>query len=138
MALVGGGSAQAEVGAGADATSQAIAADAQFLEYAPPPLHPGVVCLVDSGVDPNPDTNAAVIGAEARDPNWGTGDGLAQTQPRVDGHPAGHGTQMAMLMAAPQNGWGMVGIAPTSVRVYSIRVVPPGQGSIPFANYSYA
>jgi hypothetical protein len=32
----------------------------------------------------------------------------------------------------------MVGIAPTSVRVYSIRVVPPGQGSIPFANYSYA
>ena len=43
-----------------------------------------------------------------------------------------------MLMAAPQNGWGMVGIAPTSVRVYSIRVVPPGETGFPFSGYSYA
>ncbi len=131
-------SANGEVGAAPYPTSQAIAADAQFLEYAPPPAKPGVVCLVDSGVDPNPDTNGAVIGAEARDPSWGTGDGLAQVQPPVDGHPVGHGTEMAMVMAAPQNGWGMVGIAPTAVRVYSIRVVPPGQEGFPFLAYSYA
>jgi hypothetical protein len=130
--------AGAEVGAGPYPTSQAVAADAQFLEYAPPPADPGVVCLVDSGVDPNPDTNAALVGSEAEGASWGAGDGLAQTQPLVEGHPAGHGTEMAMLMAAPQNGWGMVGLAPTSVRVYSIRVVPPGETGFPFSAYSYA
>ncbi len=129
--------AGAEVGAGPYPTSQAVAADAQFLEYAPPPAQPGVVCLVDSGVDPNPDTTAALVGAEAEGANWGTGDGLAQTLPLVEGHPAGHGTEMAMLMAAPENGWGMVGIAPTSVRVYSIRVVPPGETGFPFSAYSF-
>ncbi len=137
-AAIGPACAGAEVGAGPYPTSQAVAADAQFLEYAPPPAHPGVVCLVDSGVDPNPDTNAAVVGAEARDPTWGTGDGLALTQPPIEGHPDGHGTEMAMLMAAPQNGWGMVGIAPTAVRVYSVRVVPAGETAFPFANYTYA
>jgi hypothetical protein len=45
---------------------------------------------------------------------------------------------MAMIMAAPQNGWGMVGIAPTAVRVYSIRVVPPGQTTVPFSAYIFA
>ncbi|MCA1696795.1 MAG: S8/S53 family peptidase [Actinobacteria bacterium] len=45
---------------------------------------------------------------------------------------------MAMLMAAPQNGWGMVGIAPTAVRVYSIRVLPPGGTTFTLASYSYA
>jgi hypothetical protein len=137
--LVTGGSVEvagAEVGAGAYPTSQAIAADAQFLEYAPRPDRPGVVCLVDSGVDTNPDTQGVVVGAEARDPIWGTGDGL--TLPLVDGHPAGHGTRMAMLMAAPQNGWGLVGIAPSAVRVYSIRVVSPGVTGFPFGSYSYA
>jgi hypothetical protein len=129
--------AGAEVGAGPYPTSQAVAADAQFLEYAPPPAQPGVVCLVDSGVDPNPDTTVALVGAEAEGTNWGAGDGLAQTLPLVEGHPAGHGTEMAMLMAAPLNGWGMVGIAPTSVRVYSIRVVPPGETGFPFSAYSY-
>jgi hypothetical protein len=139
--LVTGGSVEvagAEVGAGAYPTSQAIAADAQFLEYAPRPDRPGVVCLVDSGVDPNPDTQGVVVGAEATVPEWGASDGLAQTLPRVDGHPNGHGTEMAMLMAAPQNGWGMVGLAPTAVHAYSIRVVPPGQGSFPFSAYAYA
>jgi hypothetical protein len=43
-----------------------------------------------------------------------------------------------MIMAAPQNGWGMVGIAPTAVRVYSIRVVPPGQTTFPFTSYAFA
>ncbi|MCA1693717.1 MAG: S8 family serine peptidase, partial [Actinobacteria bacterium] len=50
----------------------------------------------------------------------------------------GHGTEMAMLMAAPQNGWGMVGIAPTAVRVYSVRVVPPGGTTFGLPSYSYA
>ncbi len=130
--------AGAEVGAGPYPTSQAVAADAQFLEYAPPPPEPGVVCLVDSGVDPNPDTTGALAGSEALDPSWGTGDALAATQHLVEGHPNGHGTEMAMIMAAPENGWGMVGIAPTSVRVYSIRVVPPGQTTFPLPAYSSA
>ena len=81
VGAAGATTAGAEVGAGAYPTSQAIAADAQFLEYAPPPAHPGVVCLVDSGVDPNPDTTAALVGAEAEVPAWGAGDALAQTQP---------------------------------------------------------
>jgi hypothetical protein len=93
---------------------------------------------VDSGVDTNPDTQGVVVGAEATVPEWGASDGLAQTLPRVDGHPNGHGTEMAMLMAAPQNGWGMVGLAPSAVHVYSIRVVPPGQNTFPFAAYTHA
>jgi hypothetical protein len=130
--------ASAEVGAGPYPTSQAVAADALFLAYAPPPPQPGIVCLVDSGVDPNPDTNAAVVGSEAVVPAWGTGDGMAQVQPPVEGHPAGHGTEMAMLMAAPQNGWGMVGLAPSAVRVYSIRAIPTGKTTFPFSAYSFA
>jgi hypothetical protein len=43
---------------------------------------------------------------------------------------------MAMLMAAPANGWGMVGIAPNAVRVYSLRAAPAGESSFPFGDYS--
>jgi subtilisin family serine protease len=90
--------------------------------------------MIDSGVDPNPDTQAAVIGAGTLDPSAGTGD--ADSSIRVDGHPLDHGTEMAMLMAAPANGWGMVGIAPNAVRVYSLRAAPAGETSFPFADYS--
>jgi hypothetical protein len=48
-------SALAEVGVPAG-TAQQAAADALFLQYAPAPPNPGIVCLVDSGVDPTPDT----------------------------------------------------------------------------------
>ncbi len=62
--VVACGSANAEVGAPTP-TVQAVAADATWLAYTPPPEHPGIVCMVDSGVDPNPDTEAAVIGGQA-------------------------------------------------------------------------
>src|SRR5262249_35854575 len=120
--------ANAEVGAPTP-TVQAIAADATWLAYTPPPAHPGIVCMVDSGVDSNPDTEAAVIGGQALAPETETNDEIAKLEPRAQpgNHPDGHGTLMAMMMAAPINGWGMVGIAPTSVRVYNMKALPKGQ-----------
>ena len=131
--------ASAEVGAPA-ATVQAIAADAQFLEYAPPPASPGVVCLIDSGVDPNPDTTPILAGSYALQPGTDTADELSKLNPRIDpgGHPDGHGTYMAMIMAAPVNGWGMVGIAPTSVRVYNVKALPAGHDTFSFSEYANA
>ena len=131
--------ASAEVGAPA-ATVQAIAADAQFLEYAPPPASPGVVCLIDSGVDPNPDTTPILAGSYALQPGTDTADELSKLNPRIDpgGHPDGHGTYMAMVMAAPVNGWGLVGIAPTSVRVYNVKAMAAGEPTFSFGRYGYA
>jgi hypothetical protein len=117
---------------------QQAAADALFLQYAPPPPHPGIVCMVDSGVDPNPDTTPAVVGSYSLQQGGDTADELAKLNPPIDGHPNGHGTYMAMVMAAPQNGWGMVGIAPTSVRVYNVKALPSGQGTFPFSYYDDA
>jgi len=110
--------ASAEVGASSP-TVGAAGADAAWLAYAPAPATPGVVCMVDSGVDPNPDTESAVIGGQALSPNTDTLDEVARLAPPVQpgNHPDGHGTLMAMIIAAPRNGWGMVGIAPTSTRV---------------------
>ncbi len=84
--------------------------------------------MIDSGVDPNPDTETAVIGSQALWPDTDTLDEVAALAPAVQpgGHPDGHGTLMAMIMAAPQNGWGMVGLAPTSVRVYNLKALPAG------------
>jgi hypothetical protein len=129
--------ATAEVGAPA-ATVQAIAADAQFLEYAPPPAAPGVVCLIDSGVDPNPDTTPILAGSYALQPGADTDDELSKLDPPVEpgDHPNGHGTYMAMIMAAPVNGWGMVGIAPTSVRVFNLKALAGGQSTFSFAAYA--
>jgi hypothetical protein len=137
--VVACGSANAEVGAPTP-TVQAIAADATWLAYTPPPEHPGIVCMVDSGVDPNPDTEAAVIGGQAIAPETDTLDEIAQLEPHVQpgNHPDGHGTLMAMMMAAPINGWGMVGIAPTSVRVYNMKAMPKGETTFPFSYYAIA
>jgi Subtilase family len=131
--------AAGEVGAPA-ATVQAIAADAQFLEYAPPPAAPGVVCLIDSGVDPNPDTTPILAGSYAMEPGTDTDDELSKLNPPIEpgNHPDGHGTYMAMIMAAPVNGWGMVGIAPTSVRVYNVKALGAGQTTFTFTEYANA
>ncbi|HWH12964.1 MAG TPA: hypothetical protein VG165_17720, partial [Solirubrobacteraceae bacterium] len=85
--------AQAEVGA-PGATVQAIAADAQFLEYAPAPAAPGVVCLIDSGVDANPDTTPILAGSYAMQPGTDTSDELSKLNPPLEpgNHPDGHGT----------------------------------------------
>jgi Subtilase family len=93
-------------------TAQAKAMHAEFLTQAPTPPTPGVTCVVDTGVNRNPDTDAAVIDRQTVYP----GDGS-------DGDPdAHHGTYLAMNIAAPANGWGMIGIAPQT-RVLSIRAI---------------
>jgi hypothetical protein len=130
--------ASAEVGVPAGTVQQA-AANALFLQYAPPPPIPGIVCLVDSGVDPNPDTTPILAGSHALDPNTNTEDELAALNPPLPGgHPDAHGTYMAMIAAAPANGWGMVGLAPTSVRVYNLKVLTAGQTTFNFGEYALA
>jgi hypothetical protein len=66
--------------------------------------------MIDSGVEINPDTQTEIIAREALD----------RSEPG-DVSPIKHGTLMAMEAAAPANGWGMVGAAPTAVRIVSIR-----------------
>jgi hypothetical protein len=130
--------ASAEVGVPAGTVQQA-AANALFLQYAPAPPTPGVICLVDSGVDPNPDTSPILAGSYALSPNTNTEDELAALNPPLPGgHPDGHGTYMAMLAAAPANGWGMVGLAPTSVRVYNLKALAAGQTTFGFSEYAVA
>ena len=115
-------------------TVQQAAANALFLQYAPAPPTTGVVCLVDSGVDPNPDTTPILAGSYALSPNTNTEDELAALDPPLPGgHPDGHGTYMAMIAAAPANGWGMVGFAPTSVRVYNLKALAAGQTTFAFS-----
>jgi hypothetical protein len=136
MALCG--TALAEVGVPAG-TVQAAAANALFEEYAPAPSTPGIVCLVDSGVDANPDTTPILAGSYALSPGTNTEDELAALDPPLPGgHPDGHGTYMAMIAAAPVNGWGMVGVAPTSVRVYNVKALAAGQTTFSFAEYAVA
>ncbi len=94
-------------------TTEAVADHGVFLDYDPSPVEPAGICLVDTGVNSNPDTSGIVIYSEALD--GGTPSDL---------DPELHGTLMAMLMAAPVNGWGTVGVAPNAVRVVSIRVTP--------------
>lgn len=130
--------ASGEVGLPAGTVEQA-AAGALFEEYAPPPPTPGVLCLVDSGVDQNPDTSPILAGNYALSPDTDTGDELAALNPPLPGgHPDGHGTYMAMLAAAPVNSWGMVGIAPTSVRVYNLKALAVGHTTFDFSEYATA
>src|SRR5437763_9616949 len=96
-------------------TSQAVAADAVDIGWLEPPAQRAAVCLVDSGVDMNPDT-ANVIARLAVD----GGDGGDVSSEK-------HGTLMAMIASAPYDGFGMVGAAP-SVNVVSVRAMSPGGG----------
>lgn len=131
-------SASAEVGVPAG-TTQAVADDALFLQYAPAPATPGTICLLDSGVNASPDTTPTLAGSYALSANTGSEDELAALNPTLaGGHPDGHGTYMAMIAAAPANGWGMVGIAPSSVRVYNLKALAAGQTSFGFAEYAAA
>jgi hypothetical protein len=130
--------ALAELGVPAG-TVEAAADDALFLQYAPAPATPGIVCLLDSGVNPSPDTTPILAGSYALSPDTNTEDEVAALSPRLSGeHPDGHGTYMAMIAAAPANGWGMVGIAPTSVRIYNLKALAAGQTTFGFAEYAAA
>jgi len=131
-------SASAEVGEPAG-TVEAAAVNMLFDEYAPPPPTPGIICLVDSGVDANPDTTPILVGSHALSPNTNTNDELAALDPPLPGgHPDGHGTYMAMIAAAPANGWGMVGFAPTSVRIFNLKALAAGQTTFAFSEYASA
>src|SRR3954447_4433592 len=103
----------------------AIIAHAEFLPYMdPPPGDPATVCLVDTGVDLNPDTQPTVVEREALD-GGDPGDVWDKK----------HGTEMAMAMGAPINGWGTVGAWPL-VRIVSVRAMAPGATSFPFSSYA--
>lgn len=99
-------------------TTEAVADQGVFLDYDPAPAQPVGVCLVDTGVNLNPDTSGIISYREAL--GGGNPDDL---------DPELHGTLMAMLMAAPQTGWGTVGVAPNAVRVISIRVTSESEPS---------
>jgi hypothetical protein len=117
------------LGARADAetaiTTQAVADDGAFLPYAPPPAQPAGLCLVDTGVNLNPDTEGEVVERTAIDAGSGN-----------DVSPETHGTLMAMMAAAPANGWGIVGTAPAAIRIVSVRILEPGHDTFPFSSYA--
>ncbi len=108
-------------------TAQAIADDGTFLPYAPPPAQPSGLCLVDTGVNLNPDTESVVVDRTAID--GGTGS---------DNSPTTHGTVLAMMAGAPTNNWGMVGTAPRSIQIVSVRILEPEQTTFPFSSYAGA
>jgi len=43
---------------------------------------------------------------------------------------------LAMMAAAPANGWGMLGTAPQAIRIVSVRILEPGQTTFPFSSYA--
>jgi Subtilase family len=119
------GAAPAIIHAETPITTQAVADDGAFLPYAPPPAQLGGLCLVDTGVDVNPDTEGVVVDRTAID--GGSGEDVSPTL---------HGTVMAMMAAAPANGWGMVGTAPRSIQIVSVGILEPGQTTFPFSSYA--
>jgi hypothetical protein len=106
-------------------TAQALADKGAFLPYTPVPAQRAGLCLVDTGVNLNPDIEGIVVDRTAID--GGTGNDVSPTL---------HGTIMAMLAGAPANGWGMVGTAPRSIQIVSVRILQPGQTSFPFSSYA--
>lgn len=118
IAGVAGGTAHAET----TVTAQAAMANAEFLADVPPQPSASAICLVDTGVDGTPDTAAV----QTRISLWDdTVDDMSPTK---------HGTHLATMMAAPANGWGMVGIWP-GARVVSIRASVLGADAFTVASY---
>jgi len=118
--LVGAGPALGE----ASPPAQAVADDGVFLPYAAAPARPVGVCIVDSGVDVNRDTQGQIAFREAID-GGDPGDVAANK----------HGTRMAMMAAGAVNGWGMIGTAPGAVRIVSVRIVSPGSDVVSYADF---
>src|SRR3984957_10512418 len=106
-------------------TAQAVADNGAFLPYAPPPAQLAGLCLVDTGVNLNPDTEGVVVERTALD--GGSGEDVSSTL---------HGTVLAMMAGAPANGWGMVGTAPRAIQIVSVRILEPGQTTFPFSAYA--
>jgi hypothetical protein len=106
-------------------TTQAVADNGAFLPYAPPPAQLAGLCLVDTGVNLNPDTEGVVVERMALD--GGSGEDVSSTT---------HGTVLAMMAGAPANGWGMVGTAPRAVQIVSVGIVEHGHTTFPFTAYA--
>jgi hypothetical protein len=109
-------------------TAQAQEANAAFLAYAPAPVGgAGALCLVDTGVNVNPDTQQELVSASAVDGGSGN-----------DVDPDGHGTTMAMIAGAA--GAGMIGAWP-QIKIVSVRATDtptPGQEpTFQFDDYTY-
>lgn len=97
------------------------------LSFATAPARPAGLCIIDSGLTLNPDLAPVVVDREALD-GGDPGD--------VD--PGLHGTRMAMEAAAvPGNDWGMVGAAPSAVRIVSIRATST-EDALSFNDYKQA
>jgi hypothetical protein len=94
-------------------TSQAAAANATDSTWIPAPAQRAAVCIVDTGNDLNPDTSNVVARLSV------------DSEPGTDRSPDHHGTLMSMIAAAPYNGFGMVGAAP-SINVVSVRASRDG------------
>jgi subtilisin len=95
-------------------TSQAAAANAIDSTWIPAPPKPAALCIVDTGNDLNPDTSNVIarFSVDGGDPG--------------DLSPDHHGTLMSMIAAAPYNGFGMVGAAP-SINIVSVRASRDGR-----------
>jgi hypothetical protein len=106
-------------------TAQAVADNGAFLPYAPAPAQLAGLCLVDTGVNLNPDTEGVVVERMALD--GGSGDDVSSTM---------HGTVLAMMAGAPANGWGMVGTAPRAIQIVSVGIVEHGHTTFPFNAYA--
>src|SRR5271163_1258305 len=115
----------ATAGAETAITAQAVADNGAFLPYAPAPAQLAGLCLVDTGVNLNPDTAGLVVERTALD--GGSGEDVSPTL---------HGTVLAMMAGAPANGWGMVGTAPRAIQIISVGIVEPGQTTFPFSAYA--
>ncbi len=115
----------ATAGAETAITAQAVADNGGFLPYAPAPAQLAGLCLVDTGVNLNPDTEGVVVERTALD--GGSGEDVSPTL---------HGTVLAMMAGAPANGWGMVGSAPGAIHIVSVRIVEPGQTTFLFSAYA--
>jgi len=106
-------------------TAQANADNGAFLPYAPPPAQLAGMCLVDTGVNLNPDTEGVMVERTALD--GGSGGDVSPTL---------HGTVLAMMAGAPANGWGMVGTAPHAIQIVSVRILEPGRTTFPYSAYA--
>jgi hypothetical protein len=115
----------ATAGAETDVTAQAIADNGAFLPYAPAPAQLAGLCLVDTGVNLNPDTEGVVVERTALD--GGSGEDVSPTL---------HGTVLAMMAAAPAYGWGMVGTAPRAIQIVSVRALEANATTFPFSSYA--
>jgi hypothetical protein len=106
-------------------TAQAVADNGAFLPYAPAPAQLAGMCLVDTGVNLNPDTEGVVVERTAL--HGGSGGDVSPTL---------HGTVLAMMAGAPANGWGMVGTAPHAIQIVSVRILELGRTIFPYSAYA--